>query len=156
MPTSVQTDLWLVGVLAWQLLVGIRPDLGEAHAGKLLSPHRYSPEVPIALSRAIMPALDPDPAGRPESAQRMLEAVAKVPVYCGWEDVAGSSANSVRAWRADEAGRRVTVEIFRRARGGFAITGKAPPGSHLAKSGRPLRRPMRPRSRWPDGGSRLS
>jgi serine/threonine protein kinase len=110
-PTSVQTDIWLVGILGWQMLVGTRPDLSAAHSGKLLAPHRHSLEVPIALSRALMPALSPDPTDRPESAQRMLEEIGKVPIVCGWHDIPGRTANTVRAWRADSAGGEVIVEM---------------------------------------------
>jgi serine/threonine protein kinase len=130
-PTTVQTDLWLVGILAWHLLVGRRPDLATAHAGKLPLPHRYSHEVPIALSRAIMPALNPDPAARPESAQRMLETISRVPVHCGWNDVATSDPAVVRFWQADDDGDRVVVEIRRRPRGGFLVEGRALTGSRL-------------------------
>jgi serine/threonine protein kinase len=132
-PTTVQTDLWLVGILGWQLLVGRRPPLATAHAGRLLLPHRYSQEVPIALSRAIMPALEPDPGKRTESAQRMLEDVAGVPIYCGWRDVAASDPAVVRCWEADEAGRKVTVEIRARPRGGYLVEGRAVPGSRLSR-----------------------
>ncbi len=130
-PTTVQTDLWLVGILGWQLLTGFRPDLADAHAGRLLLPHRYSPDVPIALSRAIMPALEPDTRQRPESAQRMLEAVASVPLHCGWHDLQTSDPAVVRGWEADEAGGRVVIEIRTRARGGYLVEGRAPPGSRL-------------------------
>jgi eukaryotic-like serine/threonine-protein kinase len=130
-PTTVQTDLWLVGVLAWQLLVGVRPDLAMSYAGKLLLPHRYSYEVPIALSRAVMPALNPDPASRPESAQRMLESISRVPVHCGWTDVATGDPAVVRRWQADGAGDGVVIEIRKRPRGGFLVEAHAMPGCRL-------------------------
>jgi serine/threonine protein kinase len=130
-PTTVQTDLWLVGILGWQLLVGTRPDLVAAHAGKLALPHRHSPDVPIALSRALMPALAPSPAARPNDAQRMLEAIARVPIYCGWRELMTSDPAIVRCWQADEAGHRVTIDIRKRARGGYLVEGRATPGARL-------------------------
>jgi serine/threonine protein kinase len=130
-PTTVQTDLWLVGVLGWQLLVGRRPDLSEAYTGKLPLPHRYSPEVPIALSRAIMPALEPDPTNRPSSAERMLETLTSVPVHCGWRDEASPDPQVIRCWQADEGGGGVIVEIRARPRGGYLVEGRAPKGSRL-------------------------
>ena len=130
-PTTVQTDLWLVGVLSWQLLAASRPDLATAHTGALNLPHRYSPDVPIALSRAIMTGLELDPADRPENAERMLEAIAQVPVHCGWSDVPSADPAVVRCWRADEAGGDVTIEIRRRPRGGYLVEGRAPAGSRL-------------------------
>ena len=132
-PTTVQTDLWLVGVLGWQLLVGDRPGLTDAYAGSLLSPHRFSPEIPIALSRAVMAALAPDPAGRPASAGRMLEEVSRVPVHCGWHDLNATDPAVVRSWRADSAGGSITVEIRRRPRGGYLVTATAPAGRRLRK-----------------------
>jgi serine/threonine protein kinase len=130
-PSTVQTDLWLVGILAWQLLVGDRPDLSAAHAGGLLLPHRYSLDVPMALSRAVMPALAPDPADRPDNADRMLEAIARVPVHAGWHDVTSSDPAVIRVWQADAAGGEVTVEIRARPRGGYLVEAHALPGRRL-------------------------
>jgi serine/threonine protein kinase len=130
-PTTVRSDLWLVGMLAWQLLVGKRPDLRRAQSGTLHAPHRESQEVPIALSRAIMPPLRPDPLDRPESAQRLLEAVGRVPVHCGWRDIAHTDPLTIKCWQADEAGGEVTVRISRRPRGGYLVEASAPPGSRL-------------------------
>ena len=129
-PTTEQTDLWLVGVLGWQLLVGQRPDLAAAHAGGLELPHRRSLEVPLALARAVMEALAPNPAQRPASAERMLERIASVTIRAGWHDVLPSDPAIVQAWEADAAGSGVRVQIRRRTRD-FEVTASAPPGSRL-------------------------
>ena len=72
--------------------------------GRLELPHRLGLEVPMGLSRAIMEGLKPEPAERPESAERMLERVRSVPIHAGWHDVKPSDPAVVRAWRADGAG----------------------------------------------------
>jgi serine/threonine protein kinase len=131
-PATEQTDLWLVGILGWQLLTGHRPDLAAAHAGRLELPHRASLEVPMALSRAVMEGLAPDPADRPDSAERMLERVRAVPIRCGWHDVAPVDPAIIRAWRADDAGRGVVVQIRRRTRD-FEVTAAASPGARLQR-----------------------
>ncbi len=129
-PTTVRTDLWLVGVLGWHLLAGRRPDINLAHVGAEQAVHRLSVEVPLALSRVIAWAMAPDPADRPENAERMLDAVGKVPVHAGWHELA-SKPDTHRAWRADDAGGRVTVEIRQRRRGDYEVIARAPAGSRL-------------------------
>lgn len=130
-PATEQTDLWLVGMLGWQLLVGNRPDLAVAHAGTLELPHRHRLEVPIALSRAIMYGLKPNPAERPASAARMLERIAAVPIQSGWSDVPPSDPAVAGEWIADAAGGGVTVRIRQRASGDFEVTASAPAGRRL-------------------------
>lgn len=131
-PTTEQTDLWLVGILGWQLLTGQRPDLATARAGSLQLPHRLSPEVPIALSRAIMEGLEVNPANRPRSAERMLERVRAVAIHCGWHDLSPADPAIVRAWQADASGGSVTVQILRRSKD-FVVAASAPTGSRLRR-----------------------
>lgn len=130
--TTEQTDLWLVGFLGWQLLVGVRPNLADAHAGRVELAHRRSPEVPIAFSRAVAMGLEPDPQDRPDSAERWLDVIVRLAIHAGWHDVTSSDPDVVRAWKADEAGGEVEVEIRRKRRGGFRIVGRAPAGSRLS------------------------
>jgi hypothetical protein len=130
-PTDERTDLWLVGMLGWQLLVGRRPDLAAAHAGTVELAHRHSLEVPLAFSRTIAAAMDPDPNGRPSSAARMHDELMKASPAAGWHDVA-PSRGVVRAWRADAAGGHVEVAIHTHRRGGYLVAGRAPQGSRLS------------------------
>jgi serine/threonine protein kinase len=129
-PTTVQTDLWLIGVLGWQLLVGGRPDLDAAQAGRLAAPHRRSIDVPIALSRAVMAGLEPTPASRPASAERMLERIAAVPIRAGWHDRIDPDPAIVQTWQADAQGGAVTVSI-RQRRKDFLVVATAAPGGRL-------------------------
>lgn len=129
--TTEQTDLWLLGMLGWQLLVGSRPDLGAAHTGELELPHRHSLEVPIALSRAVMEGLAPSPADRPAGAERMLERISGVPIRCGWREVTPSDPTIISSWVSDAAGGEVTARIRRRLRGDFEVSASAGPGCRL-------------------------
>lgn len=129
--TSAQTDIWLVGILGWQLLAGERPDLAEAHTGTVELVHRRSPEVPIALSRAIAAAMAPSPADRPTSVERLLETVGAVQVRAGWHDAPSTDPDVVRAWKGDDALGATEVEIRRRPRGGFLVQARAAPGHRL-------------------------
>lgn len=129
--TSSQTDIWLVGILGWQLLAGQRPDIAEAHSGTLDLVHRRSPEVPIALSRAVAAAMAPDPADRPTSVERLLETLGAVQVRAGWHDLVSTDADVVRAWQGDDAMGEMEVEIRRRTRGGFLVQARAAPGHRL-------------------------
>jgi eukaryotic-like serine/threonine-protein kinase len=133
-PTDERTDLWLVGMLGWRLLVGERPDLGAAHAGTLEAPHRQALDVPLALSRAVMPALEPNPASRPQTAERMLQAIAAVPVHAGWADLAPTDP-VVAAWQSDASAGSITVEISERRRD-FEVRATAPPGHRLRRARR--------------------
>jgi serine/threonine-protein kinase len=129
--TSSQTDIWLVGILGWHLLAGERPDLAEAHGGTVELVHRRSPEVPIALSRAIAAAMAPNPAERPTSIERLLELIGAVRVRAGWHDVQSTDPAVVRAWKGDDALGAVEVEIRHRPRGGFLVQAHAAPGRRL-------------------------
>jgi serine/threonine protein kinase len=131
-PTSRQTDLWLAGMLGYQLLTGRRPSLTEAHAGSVVLAHRLSPDVPLALARAVHSGLAVDPSDRPDRAERMLEEIGAPEIRAGWHDVdTTGDPGLVRAWQADEAGGEFTVEIRRRARGGYRVSARAKPGSRL-------------------------
>ena len=71
-----RTDLYALGVIAWQLLAGRRPFTGRslaallhAHLTEEPAPlHQVNPLVDTALSQAVHRALEKDPAKRPQSA----------------------------------------------------------------------------------------
>lgn len=131
-PTTEQTDLWLVSILGWQLLVGRRPDLAAAHAGKLELPHRHSLEVPMSLSRAVMEGLAPNPVDRPQSAERMLESIAGPSIRHGWSDHLSTDPDVMQGWVADADAGGVVVRIRRRSRD-YEVAATAPSGSRLRK-----------------------
>jgi class 3 adenylate cyclase/tetratricopeptide (TPR) repeat protein len=68
-PLSAQTDLYSLGVLLYELLVGARPTQPPE------PPSRRVQGVDPQLERAILCALEPDPARRPSSARVMLGMV---------------------------------------------------------------------------------
>jgi serine/threonine-protein kinase len=76
-------DLYALGVVSYQLLTGRLPyeaasltDLARMQEGSPpLSPHDMDPEVPGALSEAVMRALHPLPEGRYEGALEMGDAL---------------------------------------------------------------------------------
>jgi len=73
-----RSDLYSVGVLAWELCCGRPPyrgdGLAEQHARGQLPPFRPSVAVPEGLDRMLRWCLDPDPDGRPTSAWALLQA----------------------------------------------------------------------------------
>jgi hypothetical protein len=82
-PLTVQTDLFTVGVLLWEMLVGHRlfarsdPD-ATLHAvieGDIARPSLENPEVPARLDEVVMRALERDTAARWASAGDMLAAL---------------------------------------------------------------------------------
>src|SRR3954468_14334729 len=76
-------DLYALGVVSYQLLTGRLPyeaasltDLARMQEGSPpLSPHDVAPEVPPALSEAVMRALHPLPEGRYDGALEMSDAL---------------------------------------------------------------------------------
>ena len=66
-PLSAQTDLYSLGVLLYELVAGARPTNPPE------PPSRRVPDVDPQLERAILCALEPDPARRPSSARVMLD-----------------------------------------------------------------------------------
>ncbi|HEX8109304.1 MAG TPA: serine/threonine-protein kinase, partial [Kofleriaceae bacterium] len=82
-PLTGQTDLFSVGVLLWEMLVGRRlfarsdPDatLRAVTDGDIARPSAGSPEVPARLDDVVMRALERDPAARWASAGDMLAAL---------------------------------------------------------------------------------
>jgi len=82
-PLTGQTDLFSVGVLLWEMLVGQRlfarsdPDatLRAVTDGDIARPSATSPDVPARLDDVVMRALERDPAARWPSAADMLAAL---------------------------------------------------------------------------------
>ena len=89
-PATVRSDLYAVGVLGYEGLAGVRPFAGDSpialahaiHAGDPRPLSEQRPDVPRALTAAIMRALATEPADRPQSADefRRLLAGAGPPV----------------------------------------------------------------------------
>jgi serine/threonine-protein kinase len=71
---SVNGDLHAIGEVAWLALVGREPAAGDR------SPRRVRRKLPVDLDRLVAALLDPDPAGRPASAEAVLEALDRFPV----------------------------------------------------------------------------
>jgi len=88
-----RADVWAVGIVLYELLVGRRPYEGDkesilaaARAHSFALPSAIGRELPAALDAPIRAALAPDPADRPASAGAMLRALVDARRAAGLED----------------------------------------------------------------------
>lgn len=80
---GVRSDIYGLGVLAWELLAGTTPYAGRSRArairqaakGKQPSLSRLSPALPLALCQVVDAALSPDPDARPSSAAELADSL---------------------------------------------------------------------------------
>jgi serine/threonine-protein kinase len=108
LPVSPQTDLFALGVIVYECLVGQSPfegDTVERVLFKIMSEHEtpireLRPEVPEGLAELVSRALSKQPAARPESALAFLEALLPY-TQTGSR---GLSSRELRVWQSEKVG----------------------------------------------------
>jgi len=85
-PADPRMDLYAVGCITYELLVGRTPFVGGVvdvmhahHTRTPVPPHRVRPTVPEALSRVVMRCLEKEVARRFQSSRELVEALAALP-----------------------------------------------------------------------------
>ena len=105
LPVSPQTDLFALGVIVYECLVGHSPfegDTVERVLFKIMSEHEtpireLRPEVPEGLAELVSRALSKQPAARPESALAFLEALLPYTQAAN----RGLSSRELRVWQTE-------------------------------------------------------
>ncbi|MDB4941982.1 MAG: protein kinase [Labilithrix sp.] len=140
---SPRTDLYAVGLVLWEMLVGVRAITGE-NEGELLvralDPHvppasHARPDVPPLLDAAIARALAKEPEHRFASATEQAEAFQRAAVLvANAEDVSawvGVHGGARLALRAENVNAMLAAEHGAIAHGALLAT--APPGSSVGR-----------------------
>lgn len=125
------SDVFAVGVFLYYLLVGEYPfdNPTDAATGSWERPHRSNLQVPMALTRVIERALEPDPAARYPDAEGMLEALAGQAIKGSWIEVDDPGFEVI--WDADAGAAPYRVTIRRRRKGDFEIRATHTDGGRL-------------------------
>ncbi len=143
-PAGPPSDLYALGVVAYQLLTGRLPyeaasltDLArQQDAGPPIGPQSLEPDVPPELSAAIMKALHPDPEARYGSAAAMERALAG-----GLRGVAPAGTAATQAAGDDTAATRMLE--------GTAATSALPRTGSSRRRLEPISEPQTPAPRRP-------
>lgn len=80
-----RSDIYSLGVLAYEVLTGVRPFLGDSYDALMMAhltgvprdPKRYRDDLDHALSKVLLRSLSRDPAKRFETVQEFMSAVRK-------------------------------------------------------------------------------
>ena len=145
-----RADLYAVGVLAYEFLVGTPPFTGSAQ--QLIVAHLTTPapalkgqrsDVPDALAELVARALEKDPAARPQSAQEMLVALdsavtptATTPQQAATGALGAAATGSARLTTATGAGRSKRTMLLAGA-GAVALIAIAIAGVSRARAAAP-------------------
>jgi hypothetical protein len=158
---DARTDVYAVGVIAWEALAGARLHQGDNEglvlaqvlAGASAPPSLYAPDIDPAWDDIVMRALSVEPSERYESARAMAEAI-EASVTC-------APAREVGAWVAEVAAeelekRAALLSAFERGGGPSAPVGlesivaaASAPAERAAQGARPeAPREARAYARW--------
>jgi tetratricopeptide (TPR) repeat protein len=92
-PWSDRTDVYAVGVVLYELLVGRHPFSDGSSQEPPARPSALVPNVNARLERVILKALSPNPADRPASALRMAESLPATDAQAGFSVLPDAAAD---------------------------------------------------------------
>ena len=149
-----RTDVWALGVVAWELVTGYRlferatsaETAGAVANAPILPPHELAGDIPVGLSRIIERALTRDAGGRYATAREMgrelVAFLASSPA--GAADVAEAMTTLFPSGRAERAALVREVSTAPVARPGAEPLAPSPARTEATEPRVPEREPSRP------------
>jgi serine/threonine protein kinase len=136
-PTSVRSEVWMLGALFYRLLVGTYPYPAGAAGAQAIS-GVPDPQLPMNLVRVVKQALAPDPADRQTDVTALRSQLLATPVTTEFQGAA--APGTLARWQASVPAGEAIVEVVSTPRSTFQARLRVDRGSGPRTASAPARR----------------